>query len=64
MISIVVAIVVLLIIILSLALFRRSPVGGPIPLSHLKCPKCGTEFDYAYLPEHHSLLSGLEVQGF
>ena len=29
---------------------RKGMVGGPVMLSHLKCPKCNVEFDYAYLP--------------
>jgi prepilin signal peptidase PulO-like enzyme (type II secretory pathway) len=50
MIGTIVGIVVLVLIVVALAVSRRSPVGGPIQLSHLKCPKCGIEFDYAYLP--------------
>ena len=50
MVGVIVAVVVLGVIIIYLALARRSAVKGPIQLSHLKCPKCNVEFDYAYLP--------------
>ena len=48
--STIVGIVVLVVIILALAVSRRGEAGGLIQQSHLKCPKCSIEFDYAYLP--------------
>jgi uncharacterized C2H2 Zn-finger protein len=50
MIGTIIGIVVLVLIVVVLAASRRDAVGGPIQMSHLKCPKCGKEFDYAYLP--------------
>ena len=49
-ISIVIAIVILVIIIAFMARSRRGAVAGPVQLSHLKCSKCNSEFDYAFLP--------------
>ena len=49
-ISIGIAIVILVIIIVFMARSRRGAVAGPVQLSHLKCTKCNSEFDYAFLP--------------
>jgi hypothetical protein len=29
---------------------KRANLAGIVQLSHLKCEKCGTEFDYAWIP--------------
>ena len=50
MIGIYIAAVVLIIIIVAMLLTRRGAIAGVVQLSHLRCPKCGSEFDYAFLP--------------
>jgi hypothetical protein len=50
LIGIVAAVLILGIITVILLRYRKGPVARPIQLSHLKCPKCNSEFDYAYLP--------------
>ena len=50
---IVVIIVVIIVAIAILFVFAQTRMGrssGIVPLSHLKCNKCGTEFDYAWIP--------------
>jgi hypothetical protein len=50
MIGISIAILVLVIVIVFMLRSRQGSAGGPVQLSHLKCTKCNSEFDYAYLP--------------
>jgi hypothetical protein len=50
LIGIIVAVVILAVVMVLMLRARKGTVGGPVMLSHLKCPKCNTEFDYAYLP--------------
>ena len=39
-----------LVVIIFLALSRSKPGTGVVQLSHLKCTKCNSEFDYAWIP--------------
>jgi len=47
---IIVFIIVAIAILLVFAHRRMARSSGIVPLSHLKCNKCGTEFDYAWIP--------------
>ena len=49
-IGIIVGVAILVIVIAVLLVGQRRGAGGVVQLSHLKCPKCGSEFDYAYVP--------------
>jgi len=50
MLGIIIAIVILIIIYGVFIYARRRGPGGIVQLSHLKCTKCSSEFDYAYIP--------------
>ncbi len=50
MIGLVIGVVILVIVIVLMLFGQRRRVSGLIQLSHLKCPKCGSEFDYSFLP--------------
>jgi hypothetical protein len=50
MVGIIIAIIVLIIVFGVLIYARRRGAGGIVLLSHLRCPKCASEFDYAYVP--------------
>ena len=43
-------IIAVLVTLFIFALTRVSHSAGIVQLSHLKCKKCGTEFDYAWFP--------------
>ena len=45
-----IGVIVILIAVVLMQRSRKGTVHGPVMLSHLKCPKCNAEFDYAYLP--------------
>ena len=46
-----VGIIVAVIIAVIAIIFVLAPrLSGIVQLSHLKCTKCGTEFDYAWIP--------------
>jgi len=47
---IIVVIIVAIAILLVFAHRRKARSSGIVQLSHLKCKKCGTEFDYAWIP--------------
>ena len=44
------AIIAALVTLIIFALSRSANLAGIVQLSHLKCKKCGTEFDYAWFP--------------
>lgn len=48
--GIIIGAVVIIIAVVLMQRSRGSTINGPVQLSHLKCPKCNAEFDYAYLP--------------
>ncbi len=48
--GIIIGIVFLIVIIVTLFYARRGELSGFTLLSHLKCPKCNSEFDYEYIP--------------
>jgi hypothetical protein len=49
--GIIIAVVIVAVVILfALARTRMARSSGIVQLSHLKCKKCGTEFDYAWIP--------------
>lgn len=44
------AIIVAIAVLFLLARTRKASSLGIVHLSHVKCSKCGTEFDYAWIP--------------
>ncbi len=44
------AIVILVSVVLVVRVLARTSVAGLVRVSHLKCGKCGAEFDYAWIP--------------
>jgi hypothetical protein len=50
--GIVIGVVIVVAVVTTFILARTSQprLTRVVPLSHLKCPKCGTEFDYAWIP--------------
>ena len=49
-IGIIIAIVIIVVVVSLMSVARRRGAGGAVLLSHLKCKKCNSEFDYAFLP--------------
>jgi hypothetical protein len=49
-IGLIIEIVVLIAVLVFLFSARSGDAGGAVQLSHLKCPKCASEFDYAFVP--------------
>ena len=49
-IGVITAIVIIAIVVVIMLLGRRGHLKGLMQLSHLRCKKCGSEFDYAYIP--------------
>ena len=49
-IGIIIGVVIIVIVAVLMLRSRKGAVKSPVQLSHLKCPKCNAEFDYAYLP--------------
>jgi uncharacterized C2H2 Zn-finger protein len=50
MIGAIIGVVIIIVIIFILFYARRGELSGLTMLSHLKCPKCNSEFDYEYIP--------------
>ena len=44
------AIVIILVVVLIFIQARSGKASGLVRVSHLKCKKCGTEFDYKWIP--------------
>jgi len=50
MVGIIIGGAIIVVVVVFMAISRGRVAGGVIQLSHLDCPKCSGEFDYAFLP--------------
>ena len=63
MISVIIGIIILVIALVLMLSDRKGHKSGLIQLSHLKCSKCDSEFDYVFLPggSFASIRHGIQV---